>query len=252
MDQSNNRIIFEGMTSVSALINAARAGNSKRIINAVYFDKSKTGKERRRLSFIKAASAELGFEIRLVESDEIDILATGNTHGGVLADVSEAVYPVFAPENINNEGFVAVIDGVEDPYSLGYSLRALYACGCDAVLLPRHLPNAADSVLCKASAGATELLKIFVGDICEMVTQYKKKGYRVACAAIPDSQVCYESDLSRPLVLIIGGEKRGISSRLMALSDLNVRIPYGREFMGSLSTASAVSVLAYEVLRQNP
>ena len=51
-------------------------------------------------------------------------------------------------------GFSAIIEGVEDPYSLGYSLRTLYACGCDSVILPRHLPSAADSTLCKASVNS--------------------------------------------------------------------------------------------------
>ena len=80
---------------------------------------------------------------------------------------------------------------------------------------------------------------------------YKDFGYRIACAAIPDSVPCFEADLTLPLLLVIGGEKRGISSKLLQIKNLNVRIPYGTEFMGSLSTSSAVSILAYEVLRQN-
>ena len=148
-------------------------------------------------------------------------------------------------------GANAIIEGVEDPYSLGYSLRTLYACGCDVVVLPRHLPAACDSALCKSSAGASELLNIHLGDTAEIAAQFKKCGYRIACAAIPDSLPCFEADLSLPLLLVIGGEKRGISSKLLQMKDLNVRIPYGTDFMGSLSTSSAVSILAYEVLRQN-
>jgi tRNA(Leu) C34 or U34 (ribose-2'-O)-methylase TrmL len=90
-----------------------------------------------------------------------------------------------------------------------------------------------------------------LGDTAEIATAYKNCGYRIACAAIPDSLPCFEADLSLPLLLVIGGEKRGISSKLLQIKDLNVRIPYGTEFMGSLSTSSAVSILAYEILRQN-
>jgi len=57
--------------------------------------------------------------------------------------------------------------------------------------------------------------------------------------------------MTRPLFLIVGGEKRGISRKLLDMADTIVRIDYGRDFAGSLSAASAASMLAYEVLRQN-
>ena len=59
----------------------------------------------------------------------------------------------------------------------------------------------------------------------------------------------YPSDAE--LVLVVGGEKRGVSREVMALCDQTVRIDYGREFRGSLSAASAATVLGFEVLHQN-
>lgn len=158
MHTTDTAIIFEGITSISALISAVRAGKARRRILRVYFEKSKIKKERGRYLFIRKAAEELGFELKIVEADELYQNATGKTHGGILAEVSEAQYPEFTSQTIPQSGFSAIIEGVEDPYSLGYSLRTLYACGCDAVILPRHLPSAADSTLCKASAGASELL----------------------------------------------------------------------------------------------
>ena len=251
MFNADSTILFEGMTSVSAVISAMRNGNAKRKINRVIFSKSKVKKAHGRYIFIKKASEEFGFKLDVVEDSRIEELAAGKTHGGILAEVSEASYKDFDSNAIKANGFAAIIEGVEDPYSLGYSLRALYACGCDSVILPRHLPSASDSALCKSSAGASELLDIYLGDTAQIATQFKSCGYRIACAAIPDSLPCFEADLSLPLLLVIGGEKRGISSKLLQLKDMNVKIPYGIDFMGSLSTSSAVSILAYEVLRQN-
>ena len=252
MQNTDTPIIFEGITSISALISAQRAGRSRRKIIRVYFEHSKIKKERGRFQFLRYAAQELGFDLVTVEADPLTELASGKTHGGILAEVTESEYREFNPELIPEIGFSAIIEGVEDPYSLGYSLRTLYACGCDSVILPRHLPSAADSTLCKASAGASELLSLYMGDTAEIAAAYKEAGYTIACAEIRDSVDCYDADLKRPLLLIIGGEKRGISSKLAALKDVNVRIPYAREFLGSLSTASAVSILAYEVVRQNP
>ncbi len=251
MTYTTDDIIFEGITSVSAIINAAKNNKSRRNIYRVYFDCNKIKKERGRYLFLKNAATELGFELETVPSDKIESLASGKTHGGILASVSSASYKEFTADCIEPQGFAAIIEGVEDPYSLGYSLRALYASGCNTVILPRHLPEASDSTLCKASAGASELLNIYMGDVVEIAKQFKANNYTIACAAIPESLPCYEADLSLPLLLVIGGEKRGISSALMSLKDINVKIPYGRDFLGSLSTASAVSILSYEVLRQN-
>ena len=61
----------------------------------------------------------------------------------------------------------------------------------------------------------------------------------------------YDADLTRPIFLIIGGEKRGISSNTLSLSDQVVRIDYASDFQGSLSTASCAAVLGFEVMRQN-
>ena len=76
-------------------------------------------------------------------------------------------------------------------------------------------------------------------------------GYTVASAGIRDSVSIYDVKIKKPLLLIIGGEKRGISSSVLERSDLILRIDYGREFRGSLSAASAASVMAFEIMRQN-
>ena len=67
-----------------------------------------------------------------------------------------------------------------------------------------------------------------------------------------DSVPVFDADLSLPLFLVVGGEKRGISRRLLDSSDLNVRIDYARDFTASLSAASAATVAGLdEVFRQN-
>jgi hypothetical protein len=62
MNIAGNTILFEGMTSVSALISATRNGKAKRKIEKVIFSKSKVKKAHGRYIFIKKASEELGFE----------------------------------------------------------------------------------------------------------------------------------------------------------------------------------------------
>ena len=82
---------------------------------------------------------------------------------------------------------------------------------------------------------------------------YRGCGIAIACAAKSDSaRSLYEADLTAPLFLLIGGERRGDYTSVYAAkpTDLHLQIPYGREFGHSLGAVGAASVIAFEVLRQ--
>ena len=76
-------------------------------------------------------------------------------------------------------------------------------------------------------------------------------GYQVLCAGIRDSVSVFEATLPFPILLVIGGEKRGISRNLLDQADKIVRIDYGREFRGSLCASAAAAVLAFTLQSQN-
>lgn len=239
-------LIFEGMTSISAVIN----GGYRRI-EKVLFDKDKNDKKSRQLSWLKAKSRELGFEIEYTDSSTIEEMTTGNSHGGVIAICSDREIPDLSSLSPKADGFYVMIDGIEDPYNFGYAIRTLYAAGVDAIILtPRNWMSAA-GVVCRSSAGASELLPIYTSEGEEASAFFKSHSIKVIAAGIRDSVCAFDADLSKPIFLIVGGEKRGISAKVLSTADTIVRLDYGREFNGSLSAASCASVLAYEILRQN-
>jgi 23S rRNA (guanosine2251-2'-O)-methyltransferase len=245
------------MTSISALINGIRAGINSRTIEKIYFDREKIHSKGKELGFLRAVSAELGFEIELTDAEEIDRMTIGSTHGGIIAQCGERPLPLFDNAFLQNEsflrpdGFFVMLEGIEDPYNFGYALRSLYAAGVDGVILsPRNWMGAA-GVVARASAGASERLPMAVCEPETAVKLFHEHQYRVVCAGIRDSVGLYEADMNRPLLLVVGGEKRGISRAVLDQADQVVRIDYGRDFRGSLSAASAATVLGFEVLRQN-
>lgn len=251
------QILLEGMTSISAAINGIRAGVNHRCIRAIYVDAEKEHSKAKELGFLRAVSSELGFSIQTTTADEIDRMTNGTTHGGIVAECSDRPIPQLedtlktdAPWN-DTYGFFVLLEGIEDPYNFGYALRSLYAAGADGIVLtPRNWMNAA-SVVARSSAGASELLPMVQCEAEKAAGLLQSRAYRVVCAGIRDSVSLCEADMRRPLFLVIGGEKRGISRSVLDCADEIVRIDYGREFRGSLSAASAASVLAFEVLRQN-
>ena len=239
-------VVFEGMTSISAVIKG-----KKRNIEKVYFDKEKVRSKSKELGFLKKKADELGFEIEYTDSNTIDNIAIGNTHGGIIAKCTEYTVPDLTESELTENGFYVMIEGIEDPYNFGYALRTIYAAGADGVILSKRNWMSAAGVVCRSSAGASEMLPMFSCDSLEAADIFKAKDYKVICAGIRDSVSAFEADMKKPILLIVGGEKRGISSSLLSKADCIVRLDYGRDFAGSLSAASAASILAYEVLRQN-
>ena len=255
-EKFNNHTLLEGMTSISALIAGIRDGINTRRIEKIYFDESKIKSKAKELGFLRAVSSELGFSIEITDAQTIENMTIGTTHGGVVAQCTERPLPsledaILAGKFLSNQGFFVLLEGIEDPYNFGYALRSLYAAGVDGVILcPRNWMGAA-GVVARSSAGASERLPMAVCEPEIAVSLFHQQQYRVVCAGIRDSVALYEADMSRPLLLVVGGEKRGISRAVLDQSDTVVRIDYGREFRGSLSAASAATVLGFEVLRQN-
>ncbi len=244
--------IFEGMTSISALLSARAEGTNARPIYEVRFDSAKRKSKSREYCFLQRKAEEIGFALHLVESEEITEIAIGNTHGGIIALCGDRLFPALtSPDQLVADGFYVLLEGIEDPYNFGYALRSLYAAGIDGVILtPRNWMSAA-GVVARASAGASELLPMMIAEPETGADVARSAGYKLICADKENSVSMYEADLSRPLLLVIGGEKRGISRAVLGRADQIVRIDYARPFRAALSAASAATILGYEVMRQN-
>ena len=245
----SNSNILEGMTSISALLNS-EAENDRRI-ERVLIDASKRRSKAAEIGFLVAKSHELGFAIEFVDADVIDQATIGSSHGGIIAFCSDRTLPSLSGEKIVPNGFYVFLEGVEDPYNFGYTLRSLYAAGVSGVVLPPRNWMTAAGVVARASAGTSELIPMYTAETDNVIPTFKSKGYTVLCAGIRDSVSIFDEQFLYPVLLVIGGEKRGISRHILDQADKIVRIDYGRSFRGSLSAASAATVLAFEIFRQN-
>ncbi len=246
--QSN---IFEGMVSIRAIINAFDNEISDRKIIRVYVSEDKAKKRAKELSYIKARSYDLGYSVETISQELLDQKTIGNTHGGLLCECTDRTIPSLTVDKIKENGFYVMLDGIEDPYNFGYAIRSLYAAGVDGIILtPRNWMSAA-GVVCRASAGSSETIPMYMCEGVNAAKLFKSAGYEVICSDIKNSVSAYETDLKLPIFLIVGGEKRGISSDLLEVCDKIVRLEYKADFGMALSAASAASILAFEIMRQN-
>lgn len=243
--------VFEGMTSIRAIIKALDLGINDRRIKTILFDKDKIAKISKEIGYFKAVSNKYGFELKESDATELEGITLGNSHGGIVAVATERTLPSLAKEKIIDNGFYAMIQGIEDPYNFGYALRSLYACGCSGIILPKRNWMNAAGVVARSSAGASEMFEMYSAEAEDAVEVFKSLGYTVVCADERTDNLLGKCELKKPLLLIVGGEKRGISSSIIQMADIKVKIDYKRDFNASLSAASATTMFAYEIMRQN-
>ncbi len=232
---------IEGAIAVEA---ALRAGN--RGVSAVYIHQERYDGVAAR---IRRMAEEAGVEVARVSRHELTKYDPQVGHGSIIARVGPRRMHSLEELLAGPEAVLVLLDGVEDPYNLGQAVRSLYAAGIDGLVMTprRHFPAA---TVIRASAGAWEFMPLAVAETVDAMTMAHRRRVPVAVATAAGSRAMDEVDLTGPLLLLIGGEKRGVSRTVEQAADVRIRIPYGREVDYALGTAAAATALAYEVLRQ--
>jgi 23S rRNA (guanosine2251-2'-O)-methyltransferase len=207
----------------------------------------------RRLGRLRALAREGDVVIEQVDASMVDELASGRTHGGVVALVGPRVERSIGTllAEVGERSLVVMLDGIEDPFNFGQAVRALYAAGVDGVVVRRSWETAVGTVT-RASAGATELMpSARVETAEEAASTCGQRGMRTACAvATDDATELAAADLTGGMFMLIGGERRGVTRSFVEQADLRVRIGYGRERAPELGAAVSAAVIGFEALRQ--
>ncbi|PKM64528.1 MAG: RNA methyltransferase [Firmicutes bacterium HGW-Firmicutes-20] len=236
-------MIFEGALSVKAVIQG-----KKREVTYVWADKNK--KSERDFQYIQRLCESHGIPFFWKLREEIDTVASGKTHGGVIASASERRFDNI--DNIKGMDFVLLVEGIEDPFNLGYIFRTAAAAGAQAVITRSRDWSFSESVICKSSAGVSErMLWVLSEDFDQTGAKIKELGFKIFCALRDDSAIEMSSaDLNQPLCLCIGGEMRGLSKAIIQHSHQNIYIAYPTDTKVALPAAQATAVLCFEVVRQ--
>lgn len=242
---SNDPILLEGFVSVEAAISGRC-----RPVNAVYVDESKTAEPS--IKRLCEAAHEDGIAVEIVRRSTVDEMASGRTHGGIVASVGERRFCL--PDDLlgNPDPFIVMLDGIEDPFVFGYAVRALHAAGVTGLVVRSRTWGASEAIVARASAGASELIRTALADgPNEAAVLYRSRGLHIcATGRRKNTASIYDADWTLPTFLLIGGERRGIQRSFLENADTIYAIPYGREFSRSLGTASACAVIAFEAARQ--
>lgn len=208
----------------------------------------------RRLSYLRRVAADHEVPIRRVTPADLRPLVTGTTHGGVVALADERRYLTLDEllEQVGEMPLLVMLDGIEDPYNFGQAIRAIYAAGADGLVVRERSWEQAAGIVARASAGASErLATAAVASAEDAADACRAAGLTVACATTrSDAIFMDDANLAVPLLMLVGGERRGVTRSFTERADLLLRIPYGRRGAHALGAATSAALLAFEALRQ--
>lgn len=193
--------------------------------------------------------------VQYVDKNKLSSMAGGNAHQGVVALVTDFEYStideIIENSKIKNEDpFIIVLDGIEDPYNLGAIIRTAESAGAHGVIIPKRRAASVNQTVYKTSAGAVEHMKVAqVTNISNTIETLKEHGLWIYGADADGKQLYYKNSLTGPIGLVIGSEGKGISRLVKEKCDVLVKIPMLGK-VSSLNASVATSILIYEVVRQ--
>ena len=194
-------------------------------------------------------------KIVLVEVDRSKLDTMAENHQGVVAIVPPFNYCevediLEEAKNKNEDPFIIILDGIEDPHNLGSIIRTAETAGVHGIIIPKRRNAAVNSTVTKVSAGATTYMKIArVNNLNEIIRKLKAEGLWVIGTDGYAKTLYYNQDLKGPLAVIIGSEGFGMSKLVKDNADILIKIPMKGQIT-SLNASVSAGIIIYEAVKQ--
>lgn len=187
--------------------------------------------------------------------DDLDRLADGGVHQGVVAAVtpsqlwSEDMLGHML-DNLDGTPLLLVLDGVTDPHNLGACLRSADAAGAQAVIIPRDRSASLSPTVRKVACGAAETVPLVaVTNLARTLKQLQQRGLWVVGTAGEADQLMYQVDLTVATVIVMGAEGAGMRRLTREHCDYLAKLPMAGG-VSSLNVSVAAGVCLFEAVRQ--
>jgi 23S rRNA (guanosine2251-2'-O)-methyltransferase len=212
------------------------------------------GAHMEKLADLLELAGQLNVPVKSVDRRELDAMAHGQSHGGVVALVSPK--PRMTVEQLTERietqktpALLLLIEGVEDARNLGFTLRSAEALGVQAVLIKKHLWDFDPVEVARPASGAYERMPLVQIDTVDPLVKLQRLGLRMYGCVAGAKRRIYDVDLTGPTILAIGGEKRGLSGAVRSICNRFITIPTAGAAT-SLSLSHAACVVMGEAMRQ--
>jgi len=192
----------------------------------------------------------LDVPVRQMPVEQLDRLAEGGVHNGVVADISQVAYADFDVVLARSStSFVLILDSIQDPQNFGAILRVADGFGVHLVVIPEHESVGLTAVAVKASAGASEWVPVAqVTNLARAIERLQKEGFWVYGTAAGGDPID-KTNFSGKVAIVLGNEGKGIRRNVLEHCDARISIPM-QGHIESFNVATAAAVVCYEVERQ--
>ena len=191
-------------------------------------------------------------EILVIEGSENDLwrMARDNSDGApdILALIGRNPSATFE-EVLQSGGLIWMLDGAKYPVNIGFCIRTAEVSGADAVIIDGPLNNQERSAAKRASMKAHRFIPVFWRNAIESIQFAKQAGFRIIAVEDVEEKTPWEVDLTGDVILIVGGEREGISDEVLSSVDEIIRIPM-TGFVPSFNLQAPLSSVAIEAQRQ--
>jgi 23S rRNA (guanosine2251-2'-O)-methyltransferase len=190
--------------------------------------------------------------IKIIFGSENDLwrMSRDNSQGipNVLALVGRN--PDLSLEDVfSNGGLVWLLAGAAYPVNIGFCIRTAEVSGASAVIVDAELNNPERSAAKRASMKAHRFIPVHWTPGLDAIKMAKKSGFRIIAVEDVGTSAPWDVDMTGDIILVVGGEKNGISSEILSESDEIVRIPMSG-FVPSFNLQAPLSAVAIEAQRQ--
>lgn len=225
---------------------------SNKDINKIFVER---GEKHGSINEIIARARENKVVLVEVEKSKLDNI-TDEVHQGVIAivppfDYCEVGEILAIAKERNEDPFVLILDGIEDPHNLGAIIRTAETSGVHGIIIPKRRSASVNSTVTKVAAGATSYMKIArVNNINETIRILKDNGLWIIGTDGDAQKYYYDQDLTGSIGIVIGSEGFGMSKLVKENTDILVKIPMKGKIT-SLNASVAAGIVMHEVVRQN-
>ena len=203
---------------------------------------------------IKDSSKRLNINLKIVPKYKLNRLTTKN-HQGVIGVASSVIFQNF--ENLLSMVFekgdfplFILLDRITDVRNFGSICRSAEAMGAHGIIVPKKESAQINEIAIKASSGSISNINICrEGNLENIIKIAKTTGLTVLSCSEKSEKKINNINLNKPMLIIIGSEKDGISNKLLQLSDEVGKIPMVGK-TASLNAAVSAGIILFEYNRQ--
>jgi 23S rRNA (guanosine2251-2'-O)-methyltransferase len=212
------------------------------------------GRRDGRAEALRNAAADHDVKIVTAALERLDDMLPHVRHQGCIAELETASQQRESdlPDLLAaaERPWVLALDQVQDPHNLGACLRSAAAAGVTAVIAPRKRAAGLTAAVRKVAAGAAERVAFVpVTNMSRALARLQQDGFWAVGLDGQAQASIHDMTLPERLVLVAGGEEKGIRQLTARQCDALVSIPMAAD-IESLNVSVATGVALFEAVRQ--